>query len=61
MIKYHDALELSQAGKPSSISVTTRMPLAAVLAWVENAGIPGDLVTVLDQGDNWSYPETVRV
>ena len=41
---------------------TSELPLAAVLAAaVENAGIPGDLVTVLDQGDNWSYPETVRV
>ena len=63
-IKYHDALELSQAGL-AVVDLghdTSELPLAAVLAAaVENAGIPGDLVTVLDQGDNWSYPETVRV
>lgn len=63
-IKYHKALELSQAGL-AIVDLghdTSELPLAAVLAAaVETVGIPGDLVTVLDQGDNWSYPETVRV
>lgn len=63
-IKYHEALELSQAGL-AIVDLghdTSELPLTAVLAAaVESVGIPGDLVTVLDQGDNWSYPETVRV
>lgn len=63
-IKYHRALELSQAGL-AIVDIghdTSELPLVAVLASaVENVGIPGDLVTALDQGDNWSYPETVRV
>ena len=63
-IKYHDALELSQAGL-AVIDLghdTSELPLVAVLAdAVEGVGVPGDLVMVVDQGDNWSYPETVRV
>ena len=63
-IKYHDALELSQAGL-AIIDLghdTSELPLVAVLAdAVESVGIPGDLVMVVDQGDNWSYPETLRV
>lgn len=63
-IKYHDALELSQAGL-TIIDLghdTSELPLVAVLAdAVESVGIPGDLVMVVDQGDNWSYPETLRV
>ena len=30
-------------------------------AAVEGAGVPGELITIIDQGDNWSYPETTRV
>ena len=63
-IKYHDALELSQAGL-AIVDLghdTSELPLVAVLAdAVEGVGIPGDLVMVVDQGDNWSYPETLRV
>ena len=63
-IKYHDALALSQAGL-AVVELghdTSELPLAAVLAAaVEGAGVPGELVTMLDQGDNWSYPETTRV
>lgn len=63
-IKYHDALELSQAGL-AIIDLghdTSELPLVAVLAdAVESVGVPGDLVMVVDQGDNWSYPETLRV
>lgn len=41
---------------------TSELPLAAVLAAaVEGAGVPGELITIIDQGDNWSYPETTRV
>lgn len=63
-IKYHDALELSQAGL-SIVDLghdTSELPLVAVLVdAVQSAGIPADLVMVVDQGDNWTYPETVRV
>lgn len=63
-IKYHDALALSQAGM-TIIELghdTSELPLAAVLvAAVEGAGVPGELITILDQGENWSYPETTRV
>ena len=63
-MKYHEALALSQAGL-AIIELghdTSELPLAAVLAAaVEGAGVPGDLITILDQGDNWSYPETTRV
>ena len=41
---------------------TSELPLAGVLAEaVRGAGVPDELVTILDQRDNWSYPETVRV
>lgn len=63
-IKYHEALELSQAGL-AIVDVghdTSELPLVAVLAAaVESVGVPGDMVTVVDQGENWAYPETVRV
>ena len=63
-IKYHEALALSQAGL-TIVELghdTSELPLAAVLAAaVEGAGVPGELITIIDQGDNWSYPETTRV
>ena len=63
-IKYHEALELAQAGL-AVVDLghdTSELPLAALLAAaVESVGVPGELVTVLDQGENWTYPETVRV
>lgn len=63
-IKYHDALALSQAGL-AIIELghdTSELPLTTLLAAaVENAGLPGELVVVLDQRNNWAYPETTRV
>ncbi len=63
-IKYHDALDLSQAGL-AIIDLghdTSELPFVAVLAAaVERAGVPSEMVTVLDQGKNWTHPETVRV
>lgn len=63
-IKYHDALDLSQAGL-TIIDLghdTSELPLVAVLAAaIESVGVPAELVTVIDQGENWTYPETVRV
>lgn len=63
-VKYHDALALSQAGL-AIIELghdTSELPLVAPLAAaVERAGVPKELIAVIDQGDNWSYPEAVRV
>ncbi|BAK44888.1 Nif3-like dinuclear metal center hexameric protein [Eggerthella sp. YY7918] len=63
-IKYHEALELSQAGL-AVIDLghdTSELPLVAVLvAAIEGVGIPRESITVVDQGENWTYPETVRV
>lgn len=63
-VKYHEALELSQAGL-AVIDLghdTSELPLAGVLvSAVESVGIPADMVSVVDQRDNWTYPETVRV
>ncbi len=63
-IKYHDALAFSQAGL-AIVELghdTSELPLSAVLVGaVESAGVPGDLITILDQASNWSYPETTRV
>lgn len=63
-IKYHEALDLSQAGL-GVIELghdTSELPLVPVLAAaVKSAGIPDELVMMIDQRDNWTYPETVRV
>lgn len=63
-IKYHEALELSQAGL-AIVDLghdTSELPLVSVLASaVEAVGIPADYVSVIAQRDNWTYPETVRV
>lgn len=63
-VKYHDALSLSQAGL-GIIDLghdVSELPLVAVLAEaVGRAGVPADRVTVLDQNDNWSYPEAIRM
>lgn len=63
-IKYHDALALSQAGL-AIVELghdTSELPLTAVLAAaVEDAGVPGELISIIDQRDNWAYPETTRI
>ena len=63
-IKYHEALDLSQAGL-AIVELghdTSELPLASVLAAaVRGMGVPEDLVMIVDQRDNWAYPETVRV
>lgn len=63
-IKYHDALDLSQAG----LAVVdlghdvSELPLVSVLASaVRDAGIPDELVFAIDQRDNWKYPDAMRV
>ena len=63
-VKYHDALALSQAGL-CIVDVghdTSELPLVAVLAeLVEEAGIAPGRITVIDQRENWQYPESIRV
>lgn len=63
-MKYHAALELSQAG----VAVIelghdgSELPLTAVLAEaLDRAGVPDTSIAMLDQSENWWYPEAVRV
>lgn len=63
-IKYHEALDLSQAGL-AVIDLghdTCELPFTRVLAQaVTDAGVPEGHVAVVDQSGNWAYPETTRV
>ncbi len=63
-IKYHEALDLSEAGL-SIIELghdVSELPLVAVLAdALVRIGVPQDKITILDQSGNWSYPEAVRI
>lgn len=63
-VKYHDALALSQAGL-CIVDLghdTSELPLVAVLAdLAEHAGVPRERISVIDQRENWSYPESIRV
>ena len=63
-VKYHDALDLSQAGM-AVIDLghdTSELPFCGVLAAsVRDAGVPDELVAVVSQRDRWSYPEAVRM
>lgn len=63
-IKYHEALELSSAGM-GIIELghdVSESPLTAILA--KNAydmGIDKNKILVIDQSDNWIYPESIRL
>ncbi len=63
-IRYHDALSYSQAGL-AVIELghdISELPLVAVLAAsVEAQGVPQEMLTIIDQEDNWCIPETTRV
>ena len=63
-MKYHSALELSQAGL-AVIELghdASELPLTAVLAEaLDRAGVPPEAIVLVDQSDNWWYPEAVRV
>lgn len=63
-MRYHDALELSQAGL-SIIELghdASELPLTAVLAdAVASFGVGTDRMVILDQGSNWAYPEAIRL
>ena len=58
-VKYHDALDLSQAGM-AVIDLghdTSELPFCGVLAAsVRDAGVPDELVAVVSQRDRWSSP-----
>lgn len=63
-LKYHEALDLSLAGL-SIIELghdLSELPLVAILAdAVAQAGIPREHITIIDQSENWHYPEAVRL
>ncbi len=63
-IKYHDSLQASQAGL-GVIELghdVSELPLARLLGVsVEAAGISKECISLIDQGSNWRYPETMRV
>lgn len=63
-VKYHEALALSQAGL-AVIELghdTSELPLVPVLASAaEEAGVPKEMIAVIDQDENWAYPESLRV
>lgn len=58
-VKYHDALACAQAGL-AIIDLghdVSELPFTVVLAdAVRSVGVAGDCITVLNQKDNWSYP-----
>lgn len=63
-LKYHASLDASQAGL-CIIELghdVSELPLVAPLAAaIRHAGVPEELITVLNQSDNWYIPETTRV
>ena len=63
-MKYHAALELSHAGL-AVIELghdASELPLVAVLAEaLDRAGVPDHAIVLIDQSENWWYPEAVRV
>ena len=63
-VKYHEALALAEAGL-CIIELghdVSELPFAAVLAAAaRRAGVPEDAIKVIDQGDNWTLPESTRM
>ena len=63
-VRYHDALAARAAGL-SVIDLghdVSELPLVALLAAALAAiGLPEEAVTVINQQDNWAYPESVRI
>ncbi len=63
-IKYHSALALSQAGL-GIIELghdVSELPLVAVLAkTLVDLGFPQSGIAIIDQSENWTYPETIRL
>lgn len=63
-VKYHAALDASQAGL-CIVELghdVSELPLCAVLAQAAiDAGVSSDEVFILDQGSNWSTPDATRI
>lgn len=63
-IRYHDALDLASAGL-CIIELghdVSEFPLTAVLADAVAAyGVAADQIIIIDQTDNWAYPESIRL
>lgn len=63
-VKYHEALALAEAGL-AIVELghdVSELPFAAVLAAaVRRAGVPEESIKVLDQGSNWTLPESTRM
>ncbi|MCL2889501.1 MAG: Nif3-like dinuclear metal center hexameric protein [Eggerthellaceae bacterium] len=63
-IRYHDALAAAQAGL-AVIDIghdLSELPLVAVLvATLESLGFAESALWVIDQGSNWTYPDSVRL
>lgn len=63
-LKYHAALDLSLAGL-AIIELghdLSELPLVAVLAdSIAKAGVPREDIVIIDQSDNWHYPEATRL
>ncbi len=63
-IKYHEALDLSEAGL-AVIELghdVSELPLVALLAQTAlRIGVPEEKIVVIDQGSNWQLPEAIRL
>ena len=63
-LRYHDALELSEAGL-GIIELghdVSEMPLVAVLAGaLADVGVQPEDIVMIDQADNWAVPEAIRL
>ena len=63
-VRYHDALDASQAGL-AILEVghdASEAPLVALLASAAmDAGVPDSMVGIIDQSGNWTYPEATRI
>lgn len=63
-LRYHQALDASLAGL-AIIELghdVSELPLCAVLADAcVRAGVPQGSIVMLDQGQNWAYPEAIRL
>ncbi len=63
-MRYHSSLELKEAGV-AIIELghdVSEFPLLAILAGcISDAGVDERNIVVIDQSDNWCYPESIRL
>ena len=63
-LKYHDALACVERGLAVielGHDVSELPYVASLMAAVERAGVPKDAISAIDQGGNWTHPESMRV